>query len=417
MAGVERRRRHDPRGRRRADRRRPSRSRAPPPRASGAEGRQLLGRVERHRDRLGRRRGSRSRSIATARSPAGTTPRPARTCRSTSTPRRPSPTATSPTRTRCSCPRTSSPAAPGRPGSSSRSARSCATACRRCRAAGRSCSSARSGHSYHPDPAIREEAGTPAIVESIRAGLVFALKEAVGAEEIRRREGSFARRALASWGRNPQIRILGSPELGAARDRLARRAPPARVAARELRRRRPQRPVRDPGAQRLLLRRPLHPSHVPDRRRMVGGDARAGPAGLHGRDARVLPRQLRLLHQRGRLRLHRRGGPPARERRLEAAAAVPLRSSYGSLAARAQPVPAAAEPARPVVRRERPPGGRPQVRARERTRRASSTRRDGSSARRRSAPASTPPDPPLSPEFDRIRWFPLPGEALAELSR
>ena len=44
------------------------------------------------------------------------------------------------------------------------------------------------GHSYHPDPEIREEAGTPAIVESIRAGLVFALKEAVGADEIRRRE-------------------------------------------------------------------------------------------------------------------------------------------------------------------------------------------------------------------------------------
>ena len=70
-----------------------------------------------------------------------------------------------------------------------------------------------SGHSYHPDPAVREEAGTPAIVESIRAGLVFALKEAVGAEELRRREGAFARRALASWGRNPQIRILGSSEL------------------------------------------------------------------------------------------------------------------------------------------------------------------------------------------------------------
>jgi len=69
------------------------------------------------------------------------------------------------------------------------------------------------GHTYHPDPATREEGGTPAIVESIRAGLVFALKEAVGAAEIRRREEVFARRALASWGSNPQIEILGSPEL------------------------------------------------------------------------------------------------------------------------------------------------------------------------------------------------------------
>jgi len=70
---------------------------------------------------------------------------------------------------------------------------------------------------YHPEPEIREEAGTPGIVESIRAGLVFALKEAVGAEEIGRRETSFARRALASWGANPRIDILGNPDL----DRLA----------------------------------------------------------------------------------------------------------------------------------------------------------------------------------------------------
>ena len=68
-------------------------------------------------------------------------------------------------------------------------------------------------HRYNPDPAIREEGGTPAIVESIRAGLVFALKEAVGAEEIRRRERAFARRALASWATNPNLRILGNPEL------------------------------------------------------------------------------------------------------------------------------------------------------------------------------------------------------------
>ena len=69
------------------------------------------------------------------------------------------------------------------------------------------------GQSYHPEPAVREEAGTPAIVESIRAGLVFALKEAVGADEIHRREDAFARRALASWGENPNLRILGNPEL------------------------------------------------------------------------------------------------------------------------------------------------------------------------------------------------------------
>ena len=70
-----------------------------------------------------------------------------------------------------------------------------------------------SEHAYHPDPAIREEGGTPGIVESIRAGLVFALKEQVGADEIRRREHALARRALASLGANPRIEILGSTEL------------------------------------------------------------------------------------------------------------------------------------------------------------------------------------------------------------
>jgi selenocysteine lyase/cysteine desulfurase len=68
------------------------------------------------------------------------------------------------------------------------------------------------GHSYHPEPSIREEGGTPAIVESIRAGLVFALKDAVGAEAIHRRERELARRALRSWGANPRIEILGNPD-------------------------------------------------------------------------------------------------------------------------------------------------------------------------------------------------------------
>jgi hypothetical protein len=54
-------------------------------------------------------------------------------------------------------------------------------------------------------------------VESIRAGLAFALKEAVGTEEIMRREHDLARRALRSWSANPRIAILGSTEL----DRLA----------------------------------------------------------------------------------------------------------------------------------------------------------------------------------------------------
>ena len=66
-------------------------------------------------------------------------------------------------------------------------------------------------HGYLEDPVAREEAGTPAIVESIRAGLVFALKEAVGTGLIQAREERFWRRARARWDANPAIELLGSP--------------------------------------------------------------------------------------------------------------------------------------------------------------------------------------------------------------
>ena len=68
-------------------------------------------------------------------------------------------------------------------------------------------------HIYDPEPSVREEGGTPDIIGSIRAGLVFALKEQVGTVEIARRERDLARRALASWSANPKIEILGNSEL------------------------------------------------------------------------------------------------------------------------------------------------------------------------------------------------------------
>jgi len=72
-------------------------------------------------------------------------------------------------------------------------------------------------HEYLADIEHREEGGTPAIVESIRAGLVFQLKEAVGVPEIRRLEESFIRRAVEHWRRNRNLEILGNPDL----DRLS----------------------------------------------------------------------------------------------------------------------------------------------------------------------------------------------------
>ncbi len=65
-------------------------------------------------------------------------------------------------------------------------------------------------HRYLTDPTHREEGGTPAIVESIRAGLVFGLKQAVGVEAIEAKESAMLRRAVAAWEDEPTIQILGN---------------------------------------------------------------------------------------------------------------------------------------------------------------------------------------------------------------
>ncbi|MBX2797703.1 MAG: aminotransferase class V-fold PLP-dependent enzyme [Myxococcales bacterium] len=67
-------------------------------------------------------------------------------------------------------------------------------------------------HTYIEDAEHREEGGTPAIVESIRAGLVFQLKEAVGADTIRALEGHHIQRAIARWSANANLQILGNPD-------------------------------------------------------------------------------------------------------------------------------------------------------------------------------------------------------------
>ncbi len=72
-------------------------------------------------------------------------------------------------------------------------------------------------HVYLSDPVHREEGGTPAIIESIRAGLVFQLKEAVGVDVIRAHEEDMLHRAVTAWHAHPSIEVLGN--LGA--DRLS----------------------------------------------------------------------------------------------------------------------------------------------------------------------------------------------------
>ncbi|MEO0322406.1 MAG: aminotransferase class V-fold PLP-dependent enzyme [Myxococcota bacterium] len=68
-------------------------------------------------------------------------------------------------------------------------------------------------HRYLDEVELREEGGTPDILGSIRAGLVFQLKEAVGVEAIEERERAFTSRAIARWRDEPNLLILGNPDL------------------------------------------------------------------------------------------------------------------------------------------------------------------------------------------------------------
>jgi selenocysteine lyase/cysteine desulfurase len=64
-------------------------------------------------------------------------------------------------------------------------------------------------HKYLDDIEHREEGGTPHIIGSIRAGLAFQLKEAVGARQIRCLEDDFVERAIQCWSEHPNIEVLG----------------------------------------------------------------------------------------------------------------------------------------------------------------------------------------------------------------
>ena len=65
-------------------------------------------------------------------------------------------------------------------------------------------------HRFVDDQERREEGGTPAIVETVRAGLVFKLQQAVSTDEIERRERGFLRRALERFAACPDLEILGA---------------------------------------------------------------------------------------------------------------------------------------------------------------------------------------------------------------
>jgi selenocysteine lyase/cysteine desulfurase len=58
----------------------------------------------------------------------------------------------------------------------------------------------------------REKAGTPGVLQTLKAALVFQIKDAVGTDIIEKREHELTCRALSSWAANDNIEVLGNPD-------------------------------------------------------------------------------------------------------------------------------------------------------------------------------------------------------------
>jgi selenocysteine lyase/cysteine desulfurase len=58
----------------------------------------------------------------------------------------------------------------------------------------------------------REKAGTPGVLQTLKAALALDLKRCIGTERIEAREQELLRRALARWSPNERIEILGNPD-------------------------------------------------------------------------------------------------------------------------------------------------------------------------------------------------------------
>jgi selenocysteine lyase/cysteine desulfurase len=65
------------------------------------------------------------------------------------------------------------------------------------------------GQDYSADIEVREKAGTPGILQTMRASLAMELKERLGTERIARREDELLARGIELLGQHPAVEIIG----------------------------------------------------------------------------------------------------------------------------------------------------------------------------------------------------------------
>jgi len=69
-------------------------------------------------------------------------------------------------------------------------------------------------HEYDPLIEAREDGGTPGILQAIRCGLAFQIKERVGAAVIEAFEQRYGRAAISMWSVHPSIMLMGADRSG-----------------------------------------------------------------------------------------------------------------------------------------------------------------------------------------------------------
>jgi len=68
------------------------------------------------------------------------------------------------------------------------------------------------GEDFIADIEEREKAGTPGVLQILKAGLAFQVKDAIGVATIEAREHELVARTFAHWRDDPRIEILGNPD-------------------------------------------------------------------------------------------------------------------------------------------------------------------------------------------------------------
>ncbi len=68
------------------------------------------------------------------------------------------------------------------------------------------------GHDFIEDIEEREKAGTPGVLQVLKAALAFQIKDHIGVAAIEKREAELVRRAFARWLNNPHIEIMGNQD-------------------------------------------------------------------------------------------------------------------------------------------------------------------------------------------------------------